>query len=1000
MFPCIHPTSGRTLGGGVSGRVPVRTRAGSALAAFLSFHVVLSGQTPAPATRSADPLLLNPFEVTTGSDKSYGAATSNSVTAFSAELQKLPITADVFGETFLADAGLNTMEEVVQNFSAGAGFAAGSADSYAGNNQYLDRNAGTLSIRGLSAPSLQVNGFFPMGGGGANATGITSLHNTERVEVVSGPQSLLYGVSGSGGVVNTILKQANFDRAANGSFKYQVDQHGNKMGLLDYGAGTRRFAVRLALLNQSLGGRRVMIGGPLHGGYLQVAFKPVPGTVIRYSLDKTVFDRINPISNATTLTALSSANDVRNRQNLKWLLATNQVTAAAGASGAGPILGGKLDWDNVDALAGGMYGEFQRHTLHTLTVESRWNSWLSSQASAGYRTEDVRKVGNAGITFYAPNAGANPLGTWAVSGANGLTSAISRPVRQKVGRFSVLATNAFFGGRARSRTIAGVDFTRTDNSSHTLNFVLADGNFNPVKTGVAANNGYTLIPTVFWPVADGPVQTPLWNRYDDRVTYNGVNYVRQDTNASDPSRIGPGNPLGLTGTGAGGTSETADLQGGTYFANFTDWFDGRLSTLGGVRVGRAYLGRKVNATATPSNRDEVVVKYTGFNAGLSYAVRPWLNAYLQTSSNYVPPSNSGTDPYGNFVKISSGIGEEAGLKFGSAGGAVSGSIGVFRTRAKNEVIGNPTAVTSDINYPGLNGRVGVPNNSVNADRISRGVQLLLTAAPSRAWRLRFSAAAIDATLTTGKSFAQLYNDQFYANAQRQATYRDGTPVHVLTTATRVADAGTPGAVPLTLDMMNDPANRYFANPVPVAGAINPNSALATILRTVDPVRGPILTGAVGLPISAMQVAPDPQAPPPGNITVMNAGEKGVGFARYSANLTAMYTFPRGVLKGLRLGGTAVAKWGKSSYYYYPKTIAQPNHRDLFSFPDLVTVTGIAAYEFKLGRFPITTQVNVSNLLNHYRVVALPNYLNGWSGPNNATFDAQPRLYVWSTTVKF
>ena len=971
-------------------------------AVFCLSVATLSAATPARVTPTPDEtVLLNPFEVTSESDKSYGAITSNSITAFSTELLKLPISADVFGEAFLKDVALTTLEEVVMNYSPAAGFAAGSADAYAGNNQFLDRNAGTLSLRGLSAPSMQINGFFPMGGGGVTATGISSTFSTERVEVVSGPQSLLYGVSGSGGVVNTILKQARFDRPQFGSLKFQVDQYGNKMGLLDYGSGTPRFAVRLALLNQYLGGRRVMIGGPIHGGYAQIAFKPMANTVVRYSLDKTVFDRVNPISNATTLTALNATNDVRNRENLKWLLATNQMAAAkTGASGAGNILNGKIDWDNVDALAGGMYGEIQKHTLHALTAESRWNNWLSTQVSGGYRTDDVRKVGNAGITFYAPNAAANPTGQWAVSGANGLTSTIERPVRQKAARFAALATNSFFGGRARSQTIAGVDFTRTDGASRTINYVLADSNFNPVKSAATANNGYTLIPTIFWPVTNGPVETPFWGRYDQRITYNGVNYVRQDTNASNPALVSPTNPLGLTGTGGGGTAKSVDLQSGVYFANFTDWMDGRLTTLAGLRSGRAYLGRVANSTGTPSNRDEVVVTYTGFNAGVSYAVRPWLHAYVQASSNYVPPSNTGTDPYGNFVKISSGLGEEAGFKMSIRNGALSGSIAYFQTDAKNEIIGNPTQVTSDINYPGLNGRLGSPANSVNADRMTRGLQLVLTGSPSKAWRVRFSAATVDATVSTGKTFDQLYNDQFYANAQKQATYKDGTVVYVSTTATRVAAAGAADAVPLTIAMMNDPANRYFANPVPVAGAINTNSGLATILRTVDPVHGPILTGAVGLPISAMQVAPDPKSPPPGSITVMNPGERGVGFPRYSANLTNMFSVQRGMLRGLRVGGTVVARWGNNSFYYYPKTISQPNFRELFSFPDLVTVTGIAGYEFKLGKYALSTQVNINNLFNHYHVVAIPSYLNGWAGPNNATFDAQPRMYVLSTSLGF
>ena len=95
-------------------------------------------------------VLLSPFEVKAEADKSYGALNSNSVTAFSTELKRMPVSADVFGEAFMNDVGLNTVEQLVQQFSAGAGMASISPDGSAPNSQYLDRNAnGSLSLRGL-----------------------------------------------------------------------------------------------------------------------------------------------------------------------------------------------------------------------------------------------------------------------------------------------------------------------------------------------------------------------------------------------------------------------------------------------------------------------------------------------------------------------------------------------------------------------------------------------------------------------------------------------------------------------------------------------------------------------------------------------------------------------------------------------------------------------------------------------------------------------------------
>jgi hypothetical protein len=179
-----------------------------------------------------------------------------------------------------------------------------------------------------------------------------------------------------------------------------------------------------------------------------------------------------------TLSAVSAAADARNGQTLHWLLATNQVQAAAngGPSGAGKIMNGGLDWNNVDSIAGQFSGELQRHSLEMLTAETRWSSWLSTQISAGYRHETRWKVGNSGVSFLAPTVAANPTGTWAVSMGGGSATYLWEPVRQKVLRASALLSHELFGGRVRSQTVLGSDFTRTDGAVNTYSFAQADSN--------------------------------------------------------------------------------------------------------------------------------------------------------------------------------------------------------------------------------------------------------------------------------------------------------------------------------------------------------------------------------------------------------------------------------------------------------------------------------------------------------------------------------------------
>src|SRR4029453_6632463 len=79
---------------------------------------------------------------------------------------------------------------------------------------------------------------------GSTSGGYTSNFDIERVEIINGPQSLLYGNGGAGGVGNIASKRAEFRKPAFGSFRFRVDESGAKTGVLDLGVGTDRLALR------------------------------------------------------------------------------------------------------------------------------------------------------------------------------------------------------------------------------------------------------------------------------------------------------------------------------------------------------------------------------------------------------------------------------------------------------------------------------------------------------------------------------------------------------------------------------------------------------------------------------------------------------------------------------------------------------------------------------------------------------------------------------------
>ena len=627
----------------------------------------LCGQTPAPdpspkagprpvvTLSSSDVVELSAFEVTAAKDNSYGALNSNSITTFRVELNQIPVSADVFSKAFMEDIAATNVEEMIQGYSAGAGLTSSNPSGNASSNQPGDRQPQSLSLRGLSTGATLRNGFFP-----ATSSGVayTTNFDLERVEVVSGPQALLYGAGGGGGVVNYTSKQAMFNAAPATTLLLQIDKYGHKMGTLDYNIGGKKFAVRAAFTNQQVGARRDFIGGDMVGGYLQLAARPVKNTTVRVEYEATSYSRI--INRAYTLTALSTAADARNGQTLHYLLATNQISAAANgaASGSGPILNGNVNWDNIDSLGGAMIAEPRRLSFINAQVETAWTKWLSTKVAGGYTALRSTKLGNVGVDLLAPNATANTdyPGQWVASLKTSTTTAthLWQPNRVKNLRMSAVITNGLFGDRARSQTIVGGDFTRSDSGGGGLGlfYVLADSNFAPIISATPNNNnGYTNMGPAQWSLNNGPVKYPMWGGMGpNQVTLKGQNYVLATTNGPVPGKYDVNtNPLSLSGLGSGSYRPSRKVGKGVYLANFTGWLENRLTTLVGVRFDNVDSlsfseNNGTNKLAIPSVATPTNGTGRDFSFGVNYALRSWIRPYLAVSTAHAPPNGTAQDP--------------------------------------------------------------------------------------------------------------------------------------------------------------------------------------------------------------------------------------------------------------------------------------------------------------------------------------------------------------------
>ncbi|MEY4939360.1 MAG: Ferripyoverdine receptor precursor [Verrucomicrobiota bacterium] len=151
-----------------------------------------AGSRSVTVAASEKPLMLPEFTVNTTADRGYRAANSISATRIETSIAELPFSISAFTEQFIADIGARELFDVVR-YSAGVN---------SGSSEYLAGNA-NFSIRGFKQYP-QHDGFYESTRGNI----YVDTASIERVEVVKGPASLLFGAISPGGTVNYITKHA------------------------------------------------------------------------------------------------------------------------------------------------------------------------------------------------------------------------------------------------------------------------------------------------------------------------------------------------------------------------------------------------------------------------------------------------------------------------------------------------------------------------------------------------------------------------------------------------------------------------------------------------------------------------------------------------------------------------------------------------------------------------------------------------------------------------
>jgi iron complex outermembrane recepter protein len=195
------------------------------LLAALPATVPAQSVPPPPADPAAAPVTLSVFEVRTDRDQGYQAANTLSGSRLNSSLRDTAASVQVFTPEYISDfAALGLADITAYSPNVSVDMLETSSDAnptFIGGSDLVDTR---LVVRGLQA-SVSMD-FFEAGYA-------VDSYNTERAELASGPNSILFGFGAPGGLVNVMTKRAQVDRNRSAA-RVQAGQWGLRRFELDH----------------------------------------------------------------------------------------------------------------------------------------------------------------------------------------------------------------------------------------------------------------------------------------------------------------------------------------------------------------------------------------------------------------------------------------------------------------------------------------------------------------------------------------------------------------------------------------------------------------------------------------------------------------------------------------------------------------------------------------------------------------------------------------------
>jgi outer membrane receptor protein involved in Fe transport len=229
-------------------------------------------------------VVLSPFQVNVSQDKGYIATNSLSGSRVNTPLYTTPSVTSVFTRDFLDDIGANDM---VEAYSFGLNVDAIELPEQSSNFRPNITSRGDVNIRGLGAAPARNYFVWPVNG---------DLYNVERIDFSRGPNNVLFGLGGFGGVVNSTTKRAVIGREIT-AFQFQIGDWDLYRGHLDVSRSLgKKAAIRVNLLDHKEKYWKHhafydRLGMHLAGTY-EIINRPEASTILRADFEKLNSNRV------------------------------------------------------------------------------------------------------------------------------------------------------------------------------------------------------------------------------------------------------------------------------------------------------------------------------------------------------------------------------------------------------------------------------------------------------------------------------------------------------------------------------------------------------------------------------------------------------------------------------------------------------------------------------------------------------------------------------------